>query len=123
MIKKSKIEIWERTLLLEVLYNHYTNEKVTSEQKKAYKWFRKHPEWIDKAKTYVEDYCKNAVNSDDSNQKKDNVFSYVKPKAILIKQDTRIAIMCDYRYDEEHGLAIVFDHDGNITVGMQDIIL
>ena len=31
--------------------------------------------------------------------------------------------MCKYRYDEEHGLAVVFDSERKVTVGDQDIIL
>ena len=31
--------------------------------------------------------------------------------------------MCKYRYDEEHGLAVVFYSEGKVTVGDQDIIL
>ena len=31
--------------------------------------------------------------------------------------------MCKYRYDPEHGLAVVFSHEGKVSVGIQDIIL
>ena len=31
--------------------------------------------------------------------------------------------MCKYRYDIEHGLAVVFATDGSVTVGLQDFIL
>jgi len=34
-----------------------------------------------------------------------------------------VAIMCKYKYDIEHGIAIVFFSDGKIEVGTQDIIL
>ena len=83
------------------------------------------PEWVDKAKKYVEEYCREDVEHDDENQKKDNIFSYVKPVDIFVKGEDkpRIAIMCKYRYDPEHGLAVVFDSEGNITVGIQDIII
>ena len=122
--KTKKTKIWGRIFELEIVYDCYTGEKVTKEQKQAYKWFCKHPEWIDKAKTYVEGYCKDAVNNDIENQKKDNVFSYIKPTEVYINRcENLVAIMCKYKYDLEHGLAIVFDHDGNITVGIQDIIL
>ena len=32
-------------------------------------------------------------------------------------------MMCKYKYDPEHGMAIVYSADGKVTVGIQDIIL
>ena len=64
--------------------------------------------------------------NDDENPIKDNIFSYIKPECLFVKRDkesSRIAMMCKYRYDLEHGLAVVFSSDGEVTVGMQDIIL
>ena len=64
--------------------------------------------------------------SDDENAKIDNIFSYIKPECLFVKRDKgnpKIAMMCKYRYDLEHGLAVVFSSDGEVTVGMQDIIL
>ena len=63
--------------------------------------------------------------ADDENKKKDNILSYVKPEYIFVKREDnpRILILCKYRYDLEHGLAIVFSPDGSIVVGPQDIIL
>ena len=64
--------------------------------------------------------------NDDENAKKDNIFSYIKPECLFVKRDKenpRIAMICKYRYDLEHGLAVVFSSDGEVTVGMQDIIL
>ena len=58
--------------------------------------------------------------------KKDNIFSYVKPDYLFVKNETKyhkVALMCKYRYDEEHGLTVVFDSEGKVTVGDQDIIL
>ena len=126
MINIIDIEIWGRCFSLEVEYDCYAGESVTKKQIKAFENFRQHPEWIEKAKMYVEDFFKTNVESDDENQKKDNIFSYIKPIGIFVKRDeekSRIAIMCKYRYDQEHGLAIVFDKQGKVTVGLQDIIL
>ncbi len=109
-----------------VEYDCYSGESVTKEQEMALKEFSLHPEWIANAKNALEDYCKERVSEDDENSKKDNVFSYIKPDYLFIKRDKdhpRVAIMCKYRYDPEHGLAIVFSHEGEVTVGLQDIIL
>lgn len=126
MTKTMQIMIWDREFSLPVEYDCYDGEKVTKEQKASLKAFSTHPDWIDNSKQHVEDYCKEQVLEDEENQKKDNIFSYVKPHYLLVKRDKehpRVAIMCKYRYDPENGLAIVFSSDGEITVGIQDIIL
>jgi len=109
-----------------IMYACYENEEVTTVQIQALKRFVAHPEWIKQSKSIVEKYCKKQVMEDAENSKKSNIFSYIKPDYLLVKRDTinpRVALMCDYRYDEEHGLAVVFSSDGEVTVGIQDIIL
>lgn len=125
MIDNLSISIWGRDFELPVNYNCYEGEEVTKEQVLLLEEFVKHPEWIKNAKDVVEGYCRHEVLEDDSNQKKDNIFSYIKPINVFIKhvKKPRMALICKYRYDEEHGLAVVFDKDGNITVGSEDIIL
>ena len=88
--------------------------------------FKSQGRWIEDSKKKVEAFCRDDVKGDDENQKKDNIFSYIKPESIFVKRDKenpRVAIMCKYRYDPEHGIAVVFAHDGKVTVGIQDIIL
>lgn len=126
MIKKVRIEVWERTFDLSVEFDCYPGEYVTKEQLDALEKFISNPQWLVYAKKEVEKHCKNQVLLDNANPKKDNVFSYIKPETIFIKRDKtkpRVALMCKYRYDPEHGLAVIFDSKGNVTVGMQDIIL
>lgn len=126
MIKMLNIEIWGRKFSLNVEYDCYAGEKITSEQIEAVERLRNNILWLNKAKEDAVKYCKTEVEGDDANQKKDNIFSYIKPEAIFVKRDdrqSRIALMCKYRYDPEHGLAIVFDRNGSITIGPQDIIL
>lgn len=120
------VEIWGRKFSLNVEYDCYPGEEITSKQIEAVERLANNLSWLDEAKKDVVKYCKAEVNSDDKNQKKDNIFSYIKPEAFFVKRDdkkSRIALMCKYRYDLEHGLAIVFDAKGNITIGAQDIIL
>ena len=59
------------------------------------------------------------------NQKKDNIFSYIKPEYLFVVRDEkkpRLALICKYRYDPEHGLAIVFTTDGKASVKTQDLL-
>lgn len=129
LIKDIKMNIWGREFLLPVEYDCFTGETVTDGQIQRLKEFMAHPEWVEDAKAQVEAFCKEAVDEDNNNEKKDNVFSYVKPDYVYIRRkrgkrikEETLALMCRYRYDPEHGLAIVFS-EGKITIGIQDIIL
>lgn len=126
MTKPLELEIWGRKFTLPVEYDCYEGEEVTKAQIQALEQFKSHIEWIDQSKSIIEKYCKEQVMSDDENNKKDNIFSYIKPECLFVKRDKdnpRIAMMCKYRYDLEHGLAVVFSSNGEVTVGIQDIIL
>lgn len=126
MTKTLKITIWEREFVLPVEFEYYDEEVETKEQLDALKKFDLHPEWITDAKSFVEKFCFEKVRDDEVNFKKDNIFSYVKPEYVFVKRDkknARVALMCKYRYDLEHGLAVVFASDGSVSVGLQDMIL
>ncbi len=121
-----ELSIWGRDFSLPVKYDCYEGETITEEQNASLRNFVDHPVWLEKAKKKVESYCKDRVLQDDENDKKDNVFSYIKPEYLFVKREDinpRILLMCKYRYDLEHGLAIVFSKNGKIIVGSQDIIL
>lgn len=126
MIESLEVSIWGRSFKLPVEYDCYEDEEVTKAQIQAIKRFKSHTEWIERSKSVVEDYCREQVMSDDENAKKDNIFSYLKPECLFVKRDKenpRIAMICKYRYDLEHGLVVVFSSDGEVTIGIQDIIL
>lgn len=126
MTDKIDLNVWDRDFSLTVDFDCCEDEPILKEQTDAYEKFISNLGWIDKAKKKVEKYCKKAVKEDPENEKKDNMFSYIKPKCLFIKREEdkpRVALLCNYRYDEEHGLAVVFAHDGKVTVGSQDIIL
>ena len=125
MIKKVDMNIWGRDFDLKVEFDCYRGEKVTKSQEEALKKIIKNIDLINKSKKMLEKYCEKSVYADNENQKKDNVFSYIKPDYIFVKREDkpRVAIMCKYKYDMEHGLAIVFEESGNITIELQDEIL
>ena len=126
LIKKVELDIWGRTFSLQVYYVCYEGEELLKEQVEMVQLLLSNKQWIQNAKKHIEKYCENDVMADKNNTKKDNIFSYIKPSSIFIERDNNpplIALMCDYKYDLEHGLAVVFDSSGNVTVGIQDIIL
>lgn len=126
MIDKTSMIIWEREFELPIEYECYKDQDVTQEQENALNHFLKQNDLIEKSKDYVKAFCKEQVEEDEENQKKDNIFSYVKPDYIFVERtnnDRKIAIMCRYRYDPEHGIAVIFSENGEISVGSQDVIL
>lgn len=125
MINKIDLTLWGRQFSLDVNYDLCTGDSISKNQLEILDLFMNNPKWIEKAKMLIEDFCKKDVASDNENQKKDNIFSYIRPHYLFIKNDnsSRLAIMCMYRYDPEHGVAIVFNKEGKIVVGTQDIIL
>ena len=125
MIKHLDICIWGRDFSVPVDYNCYAGETLLPEQTEAINTFLDCPLWLENAKNSVEQYCHEQVMEDTENSKKENIFSYVKPQGFFVKREKnpRIALMCKYRYDIEHGLAVIFASDGSVTVGPQDIIL
>lgn len=126
LIDSLELTIWGRQYSLPVIYDSLSDGVILESQKKAIENFTKHVEWIDLSKNIVEEYCREDVMDDDENEKKDNIFSYIKPERLYVKREIehpRVAIMCQYRYDPEHGLAVVYSQDGKVTVGIQDIII
>ena len=119
----NNIRIWDRDFDLNIIYDCYKGEDVLEAQKEALKSFLANKGMIAASKTDVESYCLNHNRADIGSNTIDNIFKYVIPESILVKRDGCVAIMCRYRYDEEHGIAVVFS-DGKVKeVGSQDIIL
>ena len=125
MINTLDIKIWGREFNLPVKYDCYKGEEVTEEQENAIAEFNNRQDLIEVSKSIIEDYCKDQVKEDNENPKKDNIFSYIKPEYLFVKREDkpRILMMCKYRYDLEHGLAVVFTTEGKVLVGSQDMIL
>ena len=124
MTNARALTIWGREFELPVKYPSTDNVQLIDQLDDSLDELLRNKKLIKKAKAAVEDYCKEKVLEDDENQKKDNIFSYILPQYIFVKEGTKgvkIALVCRYRYDEEHGLMIVFDSDGNYIIGGQDM--
>lgn len=123
-MNKVKVCIWEREFDLNITYQNFPGEEVTNNQIATLK----HIPSVDfsEALTYVEQYIMKYNGFEIKESKIDNIFKYVMPKSIVITRDenTRVfAIMCNYKFDMEHGLAVVFENENCKEVGPQDLIL
>lgn len=125
-MNKAKIKIWDREFELEVIYDCYSDEKVTSNQLESLESFIKSETEIADSLDKVKGYCllnnKQEIGSDEI----ENIFKYVAPKYIYVPREEKkhvVSVMCNYRFDTENGIAIIFENEKFLKIGKQDIIL
>lgn len=120
-MSKQKFTIWGREFELDVTYDCFQTENPTEIQKNAFENFVKKPELFDECKSAVEKYCQKAQ----ADIPLDNLFRYVIPQSIFIQRAEQrvIGVLCAYKFDMEHGIAIVFKNENFDKIGPQDIIL
>lgn len=125
MNKKINLSIWDREFEMYISFQNYPGEEITDLQEKTEKMIPTTDinASLDFVKKYIMKY-----NADDVDEKGlANIFRCVIPKGILIprRNDGKrvFAIMCNYKFDMEHGIAIVFENEKYKSIGPQDIIL
>lgn len=125
-MSKEKITIWSRDFDMEVKYDCYTGEEVLQIQKDAIHSFLESRAAIDAALDQVKQYCLKNNKSDIGSDNIENIFKYVAPKYLYVvrnKEKHIVAIMCNYKFDPENGIAVVFENEKFSKIGMQDIVL
>ena len=125
-MSKEKITIWGRDFDMEIKYDCYSGEEVLQIQRDAIDAFLKSGAAIDAALDQVKYYCLKNNKADIDNNSIDNIFKYVAPKYLYVarnKEKHVVAIMCNYKFDPENGIAVVFENEKFSKIGMQDIIL
>ncbi len=117
------ITIWGRAFKLDLVKQVFGDEQPTEIQEAATNWLMDNKDVFDSVKEdvfkYINKEAEVPVSSDE------NIFKYVVPKAVYIpkKQNRVVALMCDYKFDFEHGMAIVFEEEKLKEIGVEDIIL
>ena len=118
------LNVWGRDLKLEIIYDVFTGEEVLDEQITALSEFLKKKDLLLQDPTQVKEYCIND-RGEEIGDSIDNIFKYVVPTSLYIKRETKkrvVALLCNYKFDIEHGLAIVFENEKLKEIGDQDII-
>ena len=123
-MNRVKVRIWDRDFELNAVYQNYPEEDVTDDQLKT---LEKVPE-IDFsiAKKGVEKYILKYFKDELGEDNLDNIFRFVMPHSILIAREPGLrvfAVMCNFKLDMEHGIAIVYENEIYKDVGPQDLIL
>lgn len=124
MNNKVNLTIWGREFELNIVFQNYPGEEVTPNQEKVVLSL----ETLDFGLSLnpLEEYILKYNSEDIDASEITNIFKYVMPKSILIPRENEkrvVALMCNYKFDMEHGLVIVFENEKYKTVGPQDIIL
>ena len=128
MMSKQQFIIWGRSLDLNIVYDCYSGESILDSQKSAFKEFCNQAEAVfENAKKKAEEYCLKTNRSEIGTDYIENIFKYVKPKALYIKRSTNgeriVAILCAYKFNPDDGIAIVFVNECFSAIGTENIIL
>jgi len=118
------VTIWEREFELPVSYQNFPGEEVTQVQKDTVDNIpaAEFNSSLESVKNYIKKWNAMDLNGDDIS----NIFKYVMPKSILVSRTNTkrvFAVMCNYKFDMEHGIAVVFENEKFKDAGPQDIIL
>ena len=125
-MNKVKISIWGREFDMDVIYDCYSGEEVLLSQKDAVKAFIKSEKTISESLDKVKEYCLLENMEEIGSHSIENIFKYVVPKYLYILNDNKkhvVSIMCNYKFDLENGIAVVFENEQFSRIGKQDSIL
>ena len=119
-MNKIKMNIWGRDFDLPVMIKQFKGI-----QKDAVEKFTSCEKVVNEAKNDVEKYVIKNGLKDMGMDSVDNIFKYVIPKTISVPKAKKrvVAIMCNFKFDMEHGMAIVFEDEKIKKIGPQDIVL
>ena len=122
-MSKQLLNSWNRDFEIDITYEIFSDKPVTERQKTIASGLSAvdFSESLEGVIKYIRKY-----NSRDLGEERiDNLFRYVIPKRIYITQseEEEFAIMCNYKFDMEHGIAVVYKCGKFKEAGPQDIIL
>lgn len=121
-----KVNLWKRDFSLPILYDCYEGEEILPSQENALKLLIKHPESRTKALESVRKYILTDPKADIPDNTITNIFRYLMPKQLYLPRRAGkcvAVLVCNYRFDPEHGIGIVFKDGLLENVGMLDMVL
>ena len=117
-------KIWGRDFELEIRYDLYPGETVLPVQKEAVEKFMTKTDILDRSLQDLKKYCAENSNGKVEVQDIDNIFKYVVPAYVFVVRDEEhrtVALICYYKFDPEHGLAMLFENEELKEIGEEDI--
>ena len=119
---------WGKEITLEVRFDLLDDERVTSQQ--AYALGAIFVLWgavngaLDALRSYCLEHDGDMLASECGTARIDDIFDVVEPYSLfVVRNDSKrsVALMCHYRLDPEHGLALLFENERLTKIGPEDI--
>ncbi|WP_419058435.1 DUF6985 domain-containing protein [Enorma massiliensis] len=120
------INLWGRQFNLEIIYDLLDNEEISANQTKALEALTSSWGVVENALEDVKQHCLNDNQNGINDKQLANIFKYVVPQALYIcrSEITRVVgLLCAYRFDPEHNLALIFENERLREIGPEDILL
>ena len=122
---RKELKIWGRKLKINIDMDCIDDEVITPIQEETISAFLAEKKAIDNVLPKVKEYClkESELKDQDSIE---NIFKYVVPKTLFVPRDDKkrtVAILCDYYFDKEHGIAIVFENGHFKSIKQQDEVI
>ena len=120
---------WGKEITLEVRFDLLDDERVTSKQ--AYALGAIFVLWgavngaLDALRSYCLENDGDMLASECGTARIDDIFDVVEPYSLFVVRDDSkrsVALMCHYRLDPEHGLALLFENERLTKIGPEDIV-
>ena len=123
-MNKMNCRIWNRDFNLDIVFDIYKGENVSEKQKEALEEFRKNSSVLLNDSSDICEYCLKQNKDDIPSKKIDNIFKYVVPQKVYIcrSENRKVALLCAYKFDSEHGIALVYENEKLITIDKQDVV-
>lgn len=122
---KYTMNIWGRKFELPVMIKQYDGEEITEIQKEAVEKFQHCEEVLNASKQSVEQYILENGLRDHNIYEVDNIFKYVMPKSFYVPNAEKrvVVLFCDFKYDLENGIALIFEDEKLKKIGPEDLAL
>ena len=124
-MSKVKTTIWGREFELPVIVKQFKGKDVTEIQEDAVDQLERNMVIFDSAESEIEKYILKNGLKETGISEVDNIFKYVMPKSISVPKAKKrvVALMCNYKFDMEHGIAVIFEDEKFKKIGPQDLVL
>lgn len=125
-MSKVQMNIWGRNFELDIYFKQYKGQEITKQQKETLEYFLKAEGLIEPSLQELVHFIESNYNDRLEEENVQNIFRYVIPKMIYVpnkSENKQIALLCNFRFEEEHGIAVVFENEMFSKIVLQDDIL
>lgn len=122
-MRSKMVSIWGRAFDLKISYDHYDDDTIPSDMAEARDRLFESWHAVDDSLTALKDYCAERNGSEieqlEGTRCVDNIFRIAVPDCLFVLPSgatRRVALMLNYRFDPEEGLALLFENESLKTI-------